>query len=279
MGLLCASSPAALAQSAPPGGSKTNVSETKFPFKIPNSGSFRYNGKPSQGDFLQMEVKWQAAGMQPNTDKIRIGGDVKYKNPKTGMMDVRTINGDKSYITKSGELFFALNDVDGKVYGPVGLVELEAKRSESKKLEKTDKKTESKSNVPSAEGMKAPSLGEKSAKSVNNASKSLSEGPKASLDEVSSDLQSSESESLSSANNGSKPNDIFKTAGEFAVGRSVIIKWRQAARINGNYYPAGSKAVSFDLYKDGKYQSGWEHKWPSYLDKDGFVHIKTSKFS
>jgi hypothetical protein len=148
VGLLCAGSPAVMAQSTAPGGSQTNVSEAKPPFKIPNDGKFKYRGKSPQGEVRLMEVDWQASGLNENTGTTRISGDAKYKNPKTGMMDTLAIDANRSYITKTGELFFALHAFGDKVYGPVDLAALESAR-----LATSQKPAENQKDEPRASGI------------------------------------------------------------------------------------------------------------------------------
>jgi hypothetical protein len=246
----------------------------KPPFATSPSGFFSYGVKTPRGENLRMEVTWEVSKSQPSKESVRISGAVKYKNATTGKLESLQIDENKSYIDHSARLYFALPTISERVFGPVELSAVEsARRKKADETAKEGAPDPVKSDLATADDNKPSKVSEPN----KPAAPSAAQADEASLDNPSNaDLQSSERESLSSANNGSKPNDIFKTAGEFTVGRSVVIKWRQSAFIKGNYYPPGSKAVSFDLYKDGKYQTGWEHKWPSYIDKNtGYVHIKT----
>ena len=92
-----------MAQTTPPNVPKINMNEWKPPFSIPKSGNFTYRGKSPRGDIL-MEVTWKASPIQPKADSVQIMGDVKYKNPKIGMMDSLVIDENKSYILKNGSL-------------------------------------------------------------------------------------------------------------------------------------------------------------------------------
>lgn len=232
VGLLCAGSPAVMAQSTAPGGSKTNAGETKPLFKIPNGGNFRYNGKSSQGEFLLMEVKWQAAGMQPD-GTIRVSGDVKYKNPKTDMMDMRTINGNKSYITKTGELFFAMNDIGDKVFGPVDLIELEAAR-----LAKSEKPAESKEREHGVSGTGGAPSKLQSSESLTQSNAATMVSKQDSLgDEDDNGSMKTNSSSISQRcafNDAKAYDDRFKASGSFRVDNDTF-HWKQTNSTLGNY--------------------------------------------
>lgn len=234
MGLLCAGSTAVLAQSAPPGGSKTNASETKPPFKIPNGGKFTYRGKSPQGEVRLMEVDWKTSGLIQKTGTTRISGDVKYKNPKTGKMDSLTIYGEKSYITKTGELFFALND-GGKVFGPVDLAALQVVR-----LAKSDKPAESKESGP---GVSATGISTSTTQSGNPSINSNT--PLKTLDKPDSLENNDKSDSVEKTANSTLSqrcafknskayDDRYKASGSFRAGNDTF-HWQQAKSTLGNH--------------------------------------------
>ena len=265
LGLLCAGSTAVLAQSTPPSGSKTNAGETKPPFKIPDSGAFKYRGKSPQGEFREMEVEWKASGLNQKTGTTRISGDVKYKYPKTGMMDSLTIDGERSYITKIGELFFALND-GGKIFGPVDLAALEIARL-AKSGESAEKK-DSGSGDSATGGVPSKTQGSGLSSSSNTSLNELgvqdtqeSDGSKKNYTptrNVSSISCFSESKAL---------DDRFKAQGSLEKEGKTFI-WRQ----DGTHTRKdGTKGIEVFVIRNRKCISLAKNK--SFLDENGYAHI------
>jgi hypothetical protein len=279
IGLFCASSEGVLAQAAPPNFSKTNMNEWKPPFSIPKSGNFTYRGKSPRGDVL-MEVTWKASPSQPKADSVRIFGDVKYKNPKTGMMDSLVIDENKSYILKNGKLYFSVHAFSDKALGPVDLVALEGARR-------------TKSDAPAKDTQSAPGSSAKQTHASEDTNQTTTSAHSATSDRSAKPAASSTTDfdeevegssddgaSFSRTASASLPanrifNDIFQAKGEFVPGVSkrLVIKWKQAKSIKGVTYPANSKAISYEIYLDEKKQSGWKLTGPAYLDKDGFAHV------
>ena len=193
------------------------------------------------------------------------------------MIDSLVIDENKSYVTKSGELRFALHAFSGKVFGPVDLVALDgARRIKFSSAPKNNVNGTGgpEENPPPSEG-KGTSL--KSGLSMNPDPASappideeVTENP---ADANAGSLQLAADTSTASPP-GIVINDVFQTKGEFSpASRRMTIKWKQANFIKRLTYPAGSKAISFEIYLDGKLQAGWKRNGPVYLDKDGFAYV------
>lgn len=147
VGLLCAGSPAAMAQAMSQNVSKTSTSPTKSPDQIPKEGKFSYKAKNPSGKMLTLDVSWNALSQSDKDGNARISGGAKYKHPDTGSTDTVNMDETRSYLTKEGKLFFAFHAFGDKVFGPVDIVGLERKRVESKK-------TEDKTSAPRTTGDK-----------------------------------------------------------------------------------------------------------------------------
>lgn len=224
MGLLCASSPAALAQAALQGGSKSSVDQSKAAFSIPKGGFFKYRGKSPFGDILDMDVTWKTSQHQPKAESMRIGGDVKYKNPKTGLIDSLVIDENRSYITKTGELHFALHAFGDKAFGPVELAALERAR-----LAKSDKPSEKNENgLGASEKVAAPSKTKNSDPSMDSGAPST--GLNKQVAQEDSDTSNTKSTSAINARckfiNATAYDDRFKASGSFNFGDDTF-HWKQ----------------------------------------------------
>lgn len=267
IGLFCVSSEAVLASTVRPNVPDANIGEAKPPFTIPKSGNFKYNGRSPFGDVLVMAVTWKVSGLNKKTGTTRISGDVKYKNPKTNMMDSLVIDENRSFIKNTGELFFALHAVGDKVYGPVDLVALDG--AHGIKFNSPPKKNPPPSDGEDTSPKNGLSMNPDPA-SASPIDEEVAENP--------ADANVGALKLAADKNAASPPgiviNDVFQTKGEFSpASRRMTIKWKQANFIKRLTYPAGSKAISFEIYLDGKLQAGWKRNGPVYLDKDGFAYV------
>jgi hypothetical protein len=275
MGLFCVSSEAVLAKTVPPNIPNANINEARPPFAIPKGGNFNYRGTSPFGEVLVMNVAWKISQYQPKTDTIRISGDVKYKNAKTGMIDSLVIDENKSYITKAGELRFALHAFSGKVFGPVDLVALDGAR-----LAKSGKPIQDATTEPGSSRKPFPPAEDKKPALNSDTSNKLAASSMAKIDRELGEVPAGVSSlALTASKKAAAPvgiaiNDVFQTQGEFSpANQRLVVKWKQANFIRGLKYPPQSKAISYDIYLDGKKQSGWKLTGPAYLDKDGFAYV------
>lgn len=282
IGLLCSGSPAAMAQAMSRNVSQTNNSATKTPVQIPKEGDFTYKARNASGQMLTLTVKWKAFSNTREDGNAPVSGDAKYNHPETKVDSVVSVDQTKSYLTKEGKLFVFLTDFNGKLLGPIDVVKLELER-----LEKSRKNTNTNSNNntnTNNQNSSSPTGDKTSLKTTQNTDPSKNTDKRTGLNDntknVVSDpsLQSPTDYSTNSTNGDFRLNDIFKSSGEFNPSKRERITWSQSNPIKGIKYPDGSKPVSFNIYKDGKTWDGWNRTRGSYIDRDGFVHIKTYQY-
>lgn len=265
VGLLCSGSPAAMAQAMAQNATKTDTSETKSPVQVPNEGEFTYNGKNTSGQMLTLKVTWKSLSQIREDGNAPVSGGAKYNHPETKMDSVVYIDEKQSYLTKEGKLFVVFTDFNGKIFGPIDVVELERKRVEASKKNTNNSSNKTKNNSNNQNSPRT--TGDKtSSKTTQNPGSNL-ENEETLDDDLSSNSLSSDNPP--STNSGSF-DDVLRF-GKFLL--PVSVNWRTVepikngfAKIKGDLILVGNNGIS---------NPGLELT-NSYL-KDGRIHYSSPK--